>query len=470
MLGLMKKVDPRWLALITLCLGVLMIVLDTTVVNVALPSIRDDLGFDASSLAWVVNAYMLTFGGFLLLGGRLGDLFGHRKLFLMGLTVFTVASLGCGLAQTQWFLITARALQGLGGAVVSAVALSLVMNLFTEEKERAKAMGVYSFVASAGGSVGVLVGGILTNSFDWHWNFLVNLPIGILVFALCMMLVPAGHGMKVEGRLDFAGAVTVTAAMLLAVYGVVNGNQAGWNSLQTLGTLASAAVLFVIFIGIEANVRSPLMPLRLFGMRNIATASVVGMLWSGAMFAQFFISALYLQMVLHYDPLQIGLSFLPANLIMSLFSLGLSARVVMHFGIKKSLTAGLSLCALALLLFVRAPVEGSYVTYVLPSMVLLGFGAGISFNPLLLAAMSEVKEHESGLASGVVNTAFMMGGSLGLAVLASLAAFRTQSMTAAGADATLALNSGYHAAFLTGAIFAAVAATLGATLLRVKKT
>ena len=456
----------RWLALYVLCLGSLMIVLDVTIVNVALPSIREDLGFSETSLAWVVNAYLLTYGGFLLLGGRLGDLFGHRRLFLSGITLFTLASLACGLATTQWFLVTARSVQGIGGAIASAVSLSLMMNLFTEPAERAKAMGVFGFVAAGGGSIGVLLGGVLTDTLDWHWIFLVNFPIGIVVYVLSLKLLPAAPGSSPSGRLDIAGAVTVTASLMLAVYAIVNGNQEGWTSGQTIGLLVGAAALLTIFLGIEARVRSPLVPLRLFRLRNVATANVVGVLWAAAMFAWFFLSALYLQLVLGYRPLQVGLAFLPANLIMGAFSLGLSAKLVMRFGIRPPLATGLLLAAVGLVLFVRAPVGGSFVVDVLPSMILLGFGAGMAFNPVLLAAMSDVEQSESGLASGVVNTSFMMGGALGLAVLASLAASRTDSLRGSGDGALAALTGGYHAAFLTGALFAAGAAVLGALLLR----
>jgi EmrB/QacA subfamily drug resistance transporter len=456
----------RWLALYVLCLGDLMIVLDATIVNVALPSIRADLGFTEESLAWVVNAYLLTFGGFLLLGGRLGDLFGHRRLFLSGITLFTLASLGCGLATTQEALVAARAVQGLGGAIASAVALSLMMTLFTEPAERAKAMGVFGFVAAGGGSIGVLLGGILTNSLDWHWIFLVNLPIGVAVYVLSLRLLPAARGAVAGGRLDAGGAVTVTAALILAVYAIVNGNQEGWTSGRTLGLLGAAALLLAAFLGIESRVPSPLMPLRLFRLRNVATANVVGVLWAAAMFAWFFLSALYLQLVLSYSPLQVGLAFLPANLIMGAFSLGLSAKLVMRFGIRTPLATGLLLAGAGLVLFVRAPVEGSFAVDVLPSMILLGFGAGMALNPVLLAAMSDVAPEESGLASGVVNTSFMMGGALGLAVLASLAASRTDTLAASGDGHLGALTGGYHVAFLVGTVFAVAAALLGAALLR----
>ncbi len=447
-----------------LCLGVLMIVLDTTIVNVALPSIRTDLGFSETTLVWVVNAYMLTFGGFLLLGARLGDLYGHRKLFLAGIVLFTLASLACGVAQSQAMLVAARAVQGLGGAVVSAVALSLIMNLFPEPAGRAKAMGVYGFVCAAGGSIGVLLGGLLTDTLGWHWIFLVNLPIGVGVLVLCVMLIPAGRGQAGQ-RLDLGGAVAVTTSLMLAVYAVVDGNQAGWMSARTLGLLAASAVLLALFLFIESRVSSPLMPLGLFRLRNVATANVAGVLWAAAMFAWFFTSALYMQLVLNYTPMQVGLAFLPANLIMAGLSLGLSAKIVMRWGFRLPLAAGLGLAAAGLALFARAPVGGGYVLDVLPGMSLLGLGAGIALNPMLMAAMSDVDPEYSGLASGVVNTSFMMGGALGLALLASLAAARSQALQAAGAAQPAALNGGYQLAFAAGALFALTAAGLGAWLM-----
>jgi EmrB/QacA subfamily drug resistance transporter len=456
----------RWLALLVLCLGDLMIVLDVTIVGVALPSIREDLGFSEESLAWIVNAYLITFGGFLLLGGRLGDLFGHQRLFLFGISLFTLASATCGLATSQELLVGARAVQGIGAAVVSAVALSLMMTLFTEPAERAKAMGIFGFVASGGGSIGVLLGGILTDVLNWHWIFLVNVPVGIVVVVLTFLLIPRARVATAAQRLDVAGAVTVTVSLMLAVYAIVNGNEVGWTTTRTLGLLAAAAALLAVFLIIEARVPSPLVPLRLFRLRNVAVSNVVGVLWAGSMFAWFFLSALYLQLVLDYSPLQVGLAFLPGNLVMGVLSIGLSAKLVMRFGIRPPLMAGLLLAALGLLLFARAPVDGNFVVDVLPSMILLGLGAGMAFNPVLLAAMSDVEPSEAGLASGVVNTSFMMGGALGLAVLASLAASRTKTLLASGESQVAALTGGYHLAFLVGSIFAASAALLGGLLLR----
>ena len=458
----------RWLAFAVLSLGSFMIVLDTTIVNVALPSIRTDLGFTEASLAWVVNAYMLFFGGFLLLGGRLGDLYGRRKLFVAGIGIFTAASFAAGISSSQPILVAARAAQGLGGAVVSAAGLSLMMSLFTEPAERAKAMGVVGFISAGGGSVGVLLGGILTSVFGWHAVFMVTIPVGIAVYALSLRLLPATRPFASGTRLDVAGAVTVTASLMLAVYAIVNGNESGWTSGQTVGLLAAASALLATFFVIESRVSDPLVPLTLLRRRNLAIANVMGVLWAAAMFAWFFLSALYLQVVLRYDPLQVGLAFLPGNVIMAIFSVGISAKLVMRFGLKAPLGTGLALAGLGLALLVRAPIDGTYIVDVLPSMVLLGLGAGIAFNPMIIVAMTDVEPERSGLASGLVNTSFMMGGALGLAVLASIAAARTGDALASGAAQIAALTDGYHAAFAIGAAFAITAAALGFTLLRIQ--
>ncbi|HEY0973156.1 MAG TPA: MFS transporter [Solimonas sp.] len=456
----------RWLALYLLCTGVLMIVLDTTVVTVALPSIQSALGFSDTALVWVMNAYMLTFGGFLLLGGRMGDLYGNRRWFLRGLVVFTVASLACGVAHSQWLLVVARAVQGLGGAVVTAVALALIMNLFPDTSDRAKAMGVYGFICAAGGSLGEILGGVLTHLMSWEWIFLINLPIGVAVYVFCLRLLPVDREPAQRQRLDVAGALTVTAGLMLAVYAIIEGNAAGWLSAQTLGLLGLGALLLVLFLVIESRVRDPLMPLHLFKLRNLATANVIAVLWSAGMFAWFVISALYMQRVLAYNPLEVGLAFLPADAIMAVFSLWLSARLVIRYGIRAPLWVGLTIAAIGLALFARAPQDGNYVLHVLPGMLLLGMGGGMAFNPLLLAAMNDVSEDLSGLASGIVNTSFMMGGALGLAVLAALADGWTRDLLAAGAEPAAALNGGYQFAFALGAAFALLGALLGAWLIR----
>jgi EmrB/QacA subfamily drug resistance transporter len=455
----------RWLALYVLCLADLMIVLDSTIVNVALPSIRTDLGFSEASLAWVVNAYLLTFGGFLLLAGRCGDLFGQRRVFLIGIAEFTVASLLCGVANSQAFLVTARAVQGLGAAIVSSIALSLIMILFQEPGERAKAMGVIGFVLSGGGSAGVLLGGTLTDLLSWHWIFLVNVPVGIAAVLLSRSLLPEDAQTQ-RGSLDVGGAVTITASLILAVYAIVNGHQNGWTSAQTLGMLGGAVVLLAAFLVIETRVAAPLMPLSIWKIRNVASANITGILLAGAMFAWFFLSALYLQRVLGYSALEVGFAFLPGTILWGASSLLLSDKLVMRFGIKAPLIGGLAFYVASLLLFARAPVDGNYFVDVLPGMLLLGIGGGITFNPILLAAMSGVGPAQAGLASGVVNTSFMFGGALGLAVLATAAASRTDSLENAGRGALSALNGGYHLAFLIGAAFAVLAAAIAAVLIR----
>ena len=438
----------RWLALYMLCAGELMIVLDTTIVNVALPSIQGSLGFTESALVWVVNAYMLTYGGFLLLGGRLGDLYGKRRLFLAGITLFTAASLVCGLAASQAVLVAARAIQGLGGAVVSAIALSLIMNIFTEAGDRAKAMGIYGFVCAGGGSIGVLAGGLLTSALSWHWVFLVNLPIGVAVYAFCTRLL-SKDAASAPGKLDLAGAVTITTALMLAVYGIVDGNQAGWTSARTLSLLGGAIALLAVFIVTEMNVSAPLMPLGLFRVKTVAAANILGVFWAAAMFAWFFLSALYMQTVLGYDPMKIGLAFLPSNLIMAAFSIWLSAKMVMRFGIRMPIVAGMLLSAAGLGLFALWPKDASFMLHVMPGMLLLGIGCGMALNPVMLAAMQDVAPEQSGLASGVVNTSFMMGGALGLAILASLSE-----------------RAGYHAAFAVAALCGLIAAGAAAWLPR----
>ncbi len=456
----------RWLALYVLCLGDLMIVLDSSIVNVALPSIQSDLGFSQSALAWVVNAYLLTFGGFLLLCGRLGDLLGNKRVFSGGVVSFTVASVACGLAPSAELLVVGRAIQGLGGAAVSAVALSLIMGLFTEPAERAKAMGTFGFVMSGGGVIGVLLGGVLTGLFSWHWIFLVNVPVGIAVWVAARRVLPSDELLADRGRLDVPGAVLVTTALMLSVYGVVGGNEAGWTSVRTLGLLAAGVGLLVAFVARESSAASPLVPLRLFTLRNVPVSAAVGVLWAAAMFAWFFFAALYLQKVLAYEALEVGLAFIPTGVVMMYCSLRLSDRLVMAFGIRPPLTVGLLLAGISLGLFAMAPVDGSFLVHVLPSMLLLGVGAGIAFNPVLLAAMGDVEPHESGLASGVVNTAFMMGGALGLAVLVSVSDARMTALAATGSSPVAALHGGLQLAFAVGAGFALTAAVIGGTLLR----
>ncbi|HEX2065686.1 MAG TPA: MFS transporter, partial [Candidatus Thermoplasmatota archaeon] len=451
----------RWLAFAVLCLATLMNVLDTTIANLALTPIQATLGFSNAGLAWVINAYMLTFGGFLLLAGRMGDLYGARRLFLGGLALFTLASLACGLSQSAAALVAARAAQGLGAAVVTAVSLALILELFPDGPDRVKAMGIFAFVASGGGALGSLAGGFITAHFDWHWNFLINVPIGAAVFLGTRAFVPAAKG-TATGRLDVAGALTVTAALLLAVYAVLQAKEDGWAAAPTLLRLGGAALLLAAFVLLERKVANPLVPLGLLAKRNILASNAIGMLWAAAMFAWFFLSSLYMQGILGYDAQGAGLAFLPANLVMAAFSVGLSARVVRRFGIRRPVALGLLLAAAGLALFAVAPTDGRFLTAVLPGMLLLGVGAGMAFNPLFLAAMSDAGPEEGGLASGLVNTSFMMGGALGLAILASLAASRSQALLDGGAALPAALTGGYHAAFWAAAAAAGVAAAVAA--------
>ena len=456
----------RWLALVVLCAGMLMIILDGTIVNVALPAIQDDLGFAQSDLAWVVNAYLIAFGGLLLLAGRLGDLIGRKRIFLTGVAVFTSASLLCGLAQSQGLLIAARFVQGVGGALTSAVILGMIVTMFPEPREQAKAIGVYGFVASAGGSIGLLAGGALTEAINWHWIFFINIPVGIVTAFLATRLVADSPGIGLKAGADLPGAVLLTGGLMLGVYTILQVSEQGWGSTRTLVLGAVSIALVAAFVARQARIANPLMPLRLFHSRNVAGANVVIALLVVGMFGMFFLGALYLQRILGYSPLEVGLAFLPATLVWGFSSLFLSDRLIMRYGIKPPLIIGLCFFFVGLLLLARAPVDGSFTMDVLLPMLCFGLGGGITFNPLLLAAMGDVEPQDSGLASGIVNTAFMMGGALGLAVLAAIATSRTDNLLASGDSQIEALIGGYHAAFMVGALFAAAAGVLAATLLR----
>ena len=464
----MKEDRKRWLALLLVCAAQLMIVLDGTIVNVALPAIRDSLGFSAVSLSWVVNAYLLTFGGFLLLGGRAGDLFGRRRVFMIGLAVFTVASLFCGLAGSQAALVAARAAQGLGGAIIAPAALSIIITTFTEPADRARAMGIWGFVASGGGAIGVVLGGVLVETAGWPWIFLVNLPIGVVALALCRPLLDAGRAEDAEadGGFDLTGALLVTASLVAAVYAIVGTNTVGWASAQTVVLLLVAASLMGLFVLVEVRSRVPLVPLGIFRWRNLTVANAVMVLAVAGLFGWFFFGALYLQRVLGYDSLRTGLAFLPAMLVLGFLSYSAAAKVVGRFGIKRMLAVGMVLLTGSLLSFARAPVDGRYLVDVLPGMILLGFGVSFAFLSTILASVSGVPERDAGLASGLVNTAQQLGGALGLALLASIAAARTEALEAAGTAPVEALNSGYHAAFLLGAILVVAGAVLGTALLK----
>jgi EmrB/QacA subfamily drug resistance transporter len=456
----------RWIALYVLCVGMLMIVLDVTVVNVALPSIQDDLGFSQSSLAWVVNAYLIAFGGLLLLSGRFGDILGRRTVFLAGLGVFTVASLLCGLAQSQELLVAARFLQGFGGAMTSAVILGMIVTMFPEPREQAKAIGVYAFVASAGGSVGLLAGGVLTESINWHWIFFVNIPIGLATAVLAVRLLDADRGIGLGQGADVPGALLVTAALMLGVYTIVEpAAEDGWGSGRTLGLGAAALALLVAFVVREARAATPLVPLRIFRSRNVSAANVIQGLLVAGMFGMFFLGSLYLQRVLGYDALQIGVAFLPTTIVMGVLSIRYSERLIMRLGARTTLFPGLLLIAAGLALFTRAPVGGSYAEHVLPVMILLGVGAGACFPALMTLAMSGATHEDAGLASGLVNTSAQVGGALGLAVLATLSTTRTANMLAGGESPASALTGGYHLAFLIGAGLVLAAVAIAAVVL-----
>jgi EmrB/QacA subfamily drug resistance transporter len=458
--------DNRWIALYVLCVGVLMIVLDATVVNVALPSIKEDLDFTQSNLAWVVNAYLIAFGGLLLLAGRLGDLIGHRRIFMWGLAVFTGASLLCGLAQTQEMLIAARFIQGGGGAMASAVTLGMIVTMFPEPREQAKAIGVYGFVASAGGSIGLLVGGVLTDAISWHWIFFVNVPIGLATALLAARLVESRPGIGLSEGADLPGAVLVTSGLMLAVYTILGVDEHGWTSAQTLILGAVAIGLVAIFVLRQARIEKPLMPLRLFHSRNVSGANIVIALLVVGMFGIFFLGALYMQLVLGYSPLEVGLAFFPGSLLMGLMSLGFTDRINMRFGPRNVLITGLSFLLVAMLLFLRTPVDGNYLTDLFPTMIFFGFGAGVAFPALMMLAMSGATPQDAGLASGLVNTAGQVGGAIGLAVLATISTERTDSLLAEGKSMAEALNGGFHLAYVVGAAATAVAILTAVTVMR----
>ncbi|HEX3174619.1 MAG TPA: MFS transporter [Solirubrobacterales bacterium] len=456
----------RWLALYILCAGMLMIVLDATIVNVALPSIQDSLDFSQSNLAWVVNAYLIPFGGLLLLAGRMGDLVGQRRIFLIGLAIFTTASLVCAASESQAMLIGARFIQGIGGALASAVILGMIVTMFPAPADQAKAIGVYGFVASAGGSIGLLAGGALTQAISWHWIFLINLPIGIATAFGALRLVEGRTGIGIKEGADIPGAALITAGLMLGVYTILGINEHGWGSTQTLVLGAVSGGLLAAFVLRQARIANPLMPLRLFRSRNVAGANAIQALLVAGMFGMFFLGALYLQRVLGYDALEVGLAFLPATIVMGTLSLGFSEKLIMRFGPRRTLMPGIALIGIGLLLFARTPVDGSYVADLLLPMLLIGLGVGSGFPALMTLAMSGATPQDSGLASGLVNTSMQVGGAIGLAVLATLASERTDSVLAGGASNAAALNSGYHLAYLVGAALIGIALAIAITVLR----
>jgi EmrB/QacA subfamily drug resistance transporter len=428
----------------------LMIVLDATIVNVALPTIQEDLGFSQNDLAWVVNAYLIAFGGLLLLSGRIGDLIGQRRIFLIGLAVFTGASLLCALAQSQGLLIGARFVQGVGGALTSAVILGMIVTMFPEPREQTRAIGVYTFVAVAGGSIGLLAGGVLTQAINWHWIFFVNVPIGLVTALFAIRLVDDREGIGLTAGADLPGAALLTGGLMLGVYTILGVAEEGWGSTQTLALGAVSIGLIVAFVARQARVANPLMPLRLFRAPNVAAANLVQALLVVGMFGMFFLGALYMQRILGYSALQVGLAYLPMTVVMGTMSFRFTGQLTMRFGPEATLLPAMGCVAAGLLLLARTPVDANYALDLLPAMVLLGLGAGLGFPSLMQLSMSGATESDSGLASGLVNTSMQVGGAVGLAVLATLATERTDALLADGDSAASALNSGYHLAYLIG--------------------
>jgi EmrB/QacA subfamily drug resistance transporter len=456
----------RWLSLVILCVGFLMIVVDATIVNVALPSIRRDLGFSQADLAWVVNGYLIAYGGFLLLAGRLGDLIGRKRVFLIGLVMFTAASVLCGLSFSQPVLIAARFIQGVGGAVSSAVILGMVVTMFPEPADRARAIGVFAFVASAGASIGLLSGGLITQAVSWHWIFFVNLPIGVAAALLAARLLEADRGIGLGEGADVMGAVLVTAALMLGVYTIVESAQYGWISPHTLGFGGVATLLLAAFTWRQWTARNPLLPLRLFASRNLSGANLIQASMMAGMFGFFFLGSLDLQRILHYGPLAIGLAFLPNALAMAALSVGVSARLIMRLGARSVLLGGQVLIAVSLVLLAAGPMNDQYLRDWLAPMVLLGIGAGLAFPALTILAMADATPSDSGLASGLLNTTTQVGAALGLAVLATLSTNRTSQLIATGHGLTSALSGGYHFAWAVGAGLVIASIVLAATLLR----
>jgi EmrB/QacA subfamily drug resistance transporter len=469
-MSLENPTDRRWIALLILCAGFLMIVLDMTIVNVALPSIKNDLGFSQAGLAWVVNAYLIAYAGVLLLAGRLGDLLGRKRIFLIGLVAFTAASVLCGLSVSQPMLIAARFVQGIGGAVSSAVILGMVVTMFPEPADRARAIGVFSFVASAGASIGLLAGGIITQAVSWHWIFFVNLPIGIVIAVLASRLLESDRGVGLEKGADILGAFLVTAGLMLGVYAIVQSADYGLISARTLGVGGIALILLAAFVIRQATGRNPLLPLRLFLVPNVSVANVIQALGGVAMFGFFFFSSLYMQRVLGYGPLTIGVAFLPVAVVMGTLSIAVTDRLIMRFGARNVLLVGFGLISVALLLAARGPIHGNYLRDWFPVFALLGIGGGLAFPSLAVVAMAGTTPSDAGLTSGLLNTTGQVGAALGLAVLATVSTNRTSELIAQGQASVAALSDGYHLAWAIGAGLAIASIVLAATVLKSETT
>jgi EmrB/QacA subfamily drug resistance transporter len=458
--SLVSTQDPcRWKALALLSLAQFLIIMDTSIIGVALPEIQQQFGFSQSELQWIFSAYVIIFGALLLLGGRLSDIIGQRRIFVIGFAILTAASVLAGLASSGSVLIAARALQGIGAALIAPSALSMVMNLFTIPAERNKAMGFWGAAAPAGGTAGVFLGGIITAYIDWSWVFLVNVPIGIAVLALTWKLLP--HGTRHKGRVDYLGAFSITGALILLVYAIVTANDAGWSSPQTVSLLLTSAGLLGAFVIIQKRSREPLMPLRIFRTSNLLASNVVMALLGAAWIPMWFFLNLYLQQIQGYGPFESGLALLPMTAAIMVLMIGASSKLIARLGVKHSLVAGLGLLALAMLMFVATPSgkEGSFATHVLPASLVAAGGMSLAYIPALMSAVSHVRKEESGLASGIVNTSYQIGSALGLAIVVAIASAQTlldeNNSSIGSIDA---LNNGFHLAFTAAAIVAAIAA------------
>ncbi|TMC01011.1 MAG: MFS transporter [Chloroflexi bacterium] len=462
----MSMKNSRWLSLMILCTGFLLIVVDMTIVNVALPSIQKDLGFSQSGLAWVINGYLIAFGGLLLLAGRLGDLFGRKRVYLIGLGIFTAASVLCGLSMNQPMLIAARFIQGIGGAISSAVILAMIVTLFPKPDEQAKAFGVFSFIASAGAAVGLLAGGLITQAVSWHWIFFVNVPIGAVTAVLSARVLASDKGIGIGRGADVLGAVLVTVALMLGVYTIVESSDYGLGSLHTIGFGTLSLALLAAFVARQARGRNPILPLRVFASRNLSTANVVQALMSSAFLGFFFLGSLDLERVLNYGPMAIGLAFLPVALVMGVFSIRFSAQLINRFGPLTVMVAGQVVAVIALAMLGFGPTNAGYALQLMVPLALLGLGGGLTFPSLTIIAMSDSRPDDAGLASGILNTAGQVGGALGLAVLATLAGGRTANLVSGGADIASALAGGYHLAWLVCAGTVVITLALTVVVLR----
>ena len=463
--GAPRSNKMRWWALVVVCLAMFMNALDSSIVNVALPAIQRDLHFGASGLTWVVTAFLISFGSFLLMAGRLGDLIGRRKVFLTGIVVFTVSSMMCGIAQTQTELIVGRFFQGIGGAFSSSVIIAIVITEFPDPAERARAMSAYIFVAVGGGSIGLLVGGILTQALDWHWIFFINVPIGVFTFIFGRILIDENIGLGIRTGVDVVGSVLITVSLMIGIYAISTATQYHWLSPHTLGFVGASVVLLIAFFVYESRVANPIMPLRIFRIPTLTRSSVIrGMLATG-MFTTFFLGALYLEGVLHYTPVQTGLAFLPMSISMGILSAGITARLVTRYGDKRVLIPGMVAGTIGLLWLTQLGTTTSYVSVMLPAFLLIGIGAGTAFAPLLSIAMADVPVADAGLGSGIVNVSMQMASALGLALLSVIATGRTHALEAAGHPAASAMTDGYRLAFLISAILVAAGTVVAALAL-----